>query len=269
MKQIRFDAAVEDGLHVYRYVPGTGLPVEQHWPGLHEEWPDAPTPWTEYAVNNNNTEEIAVYVGLIWRLTDGLARYGVATYYRDAAADILGQQPTLVDWEYEVDAAVLEPASRDHGFVPGRSCVTNRSAPIAWQSEDAAQAGVFSITTPRDLVGLLQATLPDASAEVTVFGIEPGPDRFAALKQSLSGPARPSLASVLRPGDMFVDLAVGVDLDYYDSITVAAHADRAAHLQYLADDYGRRVAEYEAKADGLPDIPAFLAAAWDLTGIGA
>jgi hypothetical protein len=224
---------------------------------------------TEYAVNNSNTEEIAVYLGLLWRMTDGLTRYGVAAYHRDAAAGILGQQPTLVDWEYEVDAAVLEPASRDHGFVPGRSCVPIRPAPTAWQSEHAAQAGVFSLTTPRDLVGLLRATLRDASAEVTVFGVEPGPERFTALTHSLSGRARPTLADVLRPGDVFADLTVGVDLGYYDSITIATHTDRAAHLHHLAADYGRRVSVYEAKADALPDIPAFLAATRDLTGFDA
>ena len=269
VKQIRFDAIVEDGLNVYRYSPGIDLPVEQHWPGLYRGWYDGLTPWTEYAVNDNNTEEIAVYLGLLWRVTDGLARYGIATYYRDAAAEILGQEPTLIDWEYEVDAEVLDPARRDRGFVPGRACVPIHPAPTVWQSEHAAQAGVFSIASPRDLVGLFQATLLDASAEVTVFGVEPGPDRFTALMQSLRGTARPSLASVLRPGDVFVDLTVGVDLGCYDSITIAAHADRAAHLQHLADDYGRRVAEYEAKADTLPDITAFLDAARSLTGIDA
>ena len=82
MKQIRFDAAVENGVNVYRYLPGDDVPVEAHWAGLYQQWREEPTPWTECAVNNNNTEEIAVYLGLIWRMTDGLARYGIATYYR-------------------------------------------------------------------------------------------------------------------------------------------------------------------------------------------
>ena len=33
-------------------------------------------PWTEYAVNNNNCEEVAIYLGLIWRLTEGLIPFG-------------------------------------------------------------------------------------------------------------------------------------------------------------------------------------------------
>lgn len=270
MKQIRFGGTVENGLNVYRYLPGADLPVEMHWAGLYQEWPEAtPTPWTEYAVNNNNTEEIAVYLGLTWRVTDGLARYGIATYYRDQAAATLHQEPMLIDWEYEVAAEELDPGRRDHGFVPGRSCVPIRPAPTGWQSEHAAQAGMFSITEPRDLVGLLQATLLDASAEVIIFGVEPGPDRLTALARSLSGPIRPSLAAVLRSGDVFIDLTVGVDLGYYDSIMIASHADLTARLRHLADDYDQRIADYEAMVVGLPGIPAFIAAMPGLTGIGA
>jgi hypothetical protein len=91
VKQIRFDTAVENGVNVYRYLPGADVPVEVHWGGLHQEWPEEPTPWTEYAVSNDKTEEIAVYLGLIWRVTAGLDRYGIATYYRDEAASIRNQ----------------------------------------------------------------------------------------------------------------------------------------------------------------------------------
>lgn len=267
VKPIRFDAAVENGLNVYRCLPGVDLPVEIHWPGLYQEWAQGPTPWTEYAINNNNTEEIAVYLGLIWRATDGLARYGIAAYYRDEAAAVLHQEPMLIDWEYEVEAEELDPVRRDHGFVPGRSCVPIRPAPTDWQSEHAAKAGMFNINEPQDLVGLMRVTLTDASAEVIVFGVEPGLDRVTALARSLSGATTPSLAAVLRSGDVFIDLTIGVDLGYYDSITVASHADLTARLRHLADDYDQRIANYEAKVGGLQDIPAFLAAMPDLTGI--
>ena len=226
-------------------------------------------PWTEYAVNNNNTEEIAVYLGLIWRVTDGLARCGIPAYYRDEAAAILHQEPMLIDWEYHVASGELDPRRRDHGFVPGRSCVPIRPAPTGWQSEHAAQAGMFSITELRHLTGLLRATLLDASAEVVLFAVEPGPDRLTALMRSLSGAIRPSLATVLRPGDVFIDLTVGVDLGYYDSVTVASHEGLTARLRHLAEDYDQRIADYEAKGGGLPGIPAFLAAMPGLTGMDA
>jgi hypothetical protein len=269
VKQIRFDAAVENGVNVYRYLAGDDVPVEAHWAGLYQEWPEGPTPWTEYAVNNNNTEEIAVYLGLVWRMTAGLARYGIATYFRDEASVRLHQEPRLIDWEYEVDAKEPDPGRRDHGFVPARSCVPIRPAPTLWQSEHAAQAGMFSIAEPRDLVELLRAIVFDASAEVVIFGVEPGPDRLTTLTRSLSGTTRPSLAAVLRPKDVFIDLTVGVDLGYSDSITIASYSDLTVRLRHLADDYDQRIADYEAKIGGLLGIPAFLAAMQDLTGMGA
>jgi hypothetical protein len=63
-----------------------------------------------------------------------LARFGVATYYRDEAAAILHQEPMLIDWEYGVGAEEMDPGRRDHGFVPGRSCIPFRPAPTRWQS---------------------------------------------------------------------------------------------------------------------------------------
>jgi hypothetical protein len=100
VKQIRFDAAVENGVNVYRYLPGGDVPVEAHWAGLYQEWPEGPTPWTEYAITNDNTEEIAVYLGLVWRMTAGLACYGIAMYFRDEASVTLHQEPRFIDWEY-------------------------------------------------------------------------------------------------------------------------------------------------------------------------
>lgn len=119
VKQIRFDGTVENGVNVYRYLLGADPPVDTHWAGLYQTWREGPTPWTEYAVNNNNTKEIAVYLGLTWRATEGLARYGIAAYYRDKAAAILRQERVLTDWEYHVAADEPDPARRDRGFVPG------------------------------------------------------------------------------------------------------------------------------------------------------
>jgi hypothetical protein len=37
VKQIRFDAAVENGGNVYRFMPGEDVPVEAHWAGLYQQ----------------------------------------------------------------------------------------------------------------------------------------------------------------------------------------------------------------------------------------
>jgi len=73
VRPLRFQTSQTRGINVYRYLPGTLTAVTRNWPGLFQDWPPEPTPFTEYAVNNNNMEEVAVYIGLAWRLTAGLA----------------------------------------------------------------------------------------------------------------------------------------------------------------------------------------------------
>jgi hypothetical protein len=123
-RPIEFESWVEGGLHTYRYTSREGGPFERNWSGLFEEWPEhGPTPWTEYAVNNNNCEEVAVYLGLIWRLTEGLVPYGVPRYHRDDAAYAAGAPFAMVSWEYEVGDGERGDVGEIAGFVPARSSV--------------------------------------------------------------------------------------------------------------------------------------------------
>jgi len=260
---LHFQHSKERDINVYRYLPGTRTAVTRHWPGLFQEWPPGPTPFTEYAVNNNNMEEVAVYTGLVWRLTAGLARYAIPTYYREEAAQALGREPVLVDWEYDIEAD--DPhAVGDNGFVPGRSTADSRR-PDARHAVD--RAGLFDLSAPRDLVRLLHAVLSDASSEVTLFAVAPGPARLKELVASLSGSSRPSLPSVIRDAEVFVDLTIGIDVDYYDAVSVASHADLQPRLDALAIDFARRIEAFEGCVDNLTDVGAFLRAIPELSGI--
>ncbi|MFE6553023.1 hypothetical protein ACFVHS_32160 [Streptomyces sp. NPDC057746] len=262
MYPLHFQASQTQGLNVYRYLPGREAAVTQHWPGLFQEWPPGPTPFTEYAVNNN-MEEMAVYLGLAWRLTAGLSRYAIPAYYRDDAEEALDREPVLVDWEYEIEAE--DPHTvRDNGFVPGRS-TADRRKPDSWGNTD--RAGLFKLSTPRDLVRLLHAVLLDATSEINLFGIAPGSDRRTELVASLSGSERPSLRSVLREADVFVDLTIGSDVGYFDAITVASPADLRLRIDTLAIDFAQRIEAYKSRLDNLPDMRAFLRAVRELAGI--
>ncbi|WP_327323136.1 hypothetical protein OG735_11985 [Streptomyces sp. NBC_01210] len=267
MLPLHFESVHANGVNLYHYLPGEQPALTRHWPGLFQDWPEGPTPFTEYAVNNNNMEEVAIYVGLTWRLTEGLARYAIPTYYRDDAERHLEQEPVLVDWEYEVDAEELKVASRNKGFVPGRSTHGFRPGLASWCPGNAERAGLFHLATPRDLVRMLHAVLLDASSEITVFAVEPGPDRHAALVSALRGPNRPSLSDVITRTDVFVDLTIGSDIDCFDSIMVASHADLRSRIDTLAADYGHRITAYENRAAGLPNTGAFLHAMPALSGI--
>lgn len=267
MHPIRFEAAPCDGMDAFHYLPGDDVAVSRHWPGLFEHWPEGKTPFSEWAVNNDNMEEVAVYVGLVWRLTAGLARYAIPAYYRDEAARMLGREPVLVDWEYDVDAERLTAAARDNGFVPGRSAVTIRPRPTVWQVANAARAGLFALASPRDLVAALRALLLDASSEITVFAVSPGAERFERLTTALRGPVRPTLGDVLGDDGIFVDLTIGSDLGYSDSVTVASRTDMRSALTDLAADCTKHVESYEHQVDELRSIPDFLRVMPALAGV--
>ncbi|WP_328905786.1 hypothetical protein OG230_24015 [Streptomyces sp. NBC_00234] len=267
MQPLTFEHVRTSGVNVHRYLPGEQPSVTRHWPGLFQGWPEGPTPFSEYAVNNNNMEEVAVYVGLLWRFTRGLTRYAIPAYYRDDAERFLAQKPALVDWEYEVDAEEPTFASRDKGFVPACSTHGFRPGLDSWRVEDAQRAGLFRLNTPRDLIRMLHAVLLDASSEITVFAVEPGPDRHASLVSALRGAERPSLPSVIAGREILVDLTIGSDVGQYDSIMVASHADIRPLVQDLAEDYGRRTTAYENGVDSLRGTDAFLQAMAALSGI--
>ncbi|MFJ5774590.1 hypothetical protein [Streptomyces sp. NPDC093094] len=267
MHPIRFEAVQRHGVHVFHHLPGDDVPVSRHWPGLSEEWPEGRTPFSEWAVNNNNTEEVAVYVGLVWRLTAGLARYAIPAYYRDDAARTLGREPVLVDWEYDVDAERLTAESRDNGFVPGRSALTLRPPPTAWEVENAGRAGLFPLATPRDLVSALHAVIFDASSEITVFAVPPGAERFERLTAALRGPVRPVLGDVLGDDGIFLDLTIGSDAGNHDSVVVASCTDLRGPLTALAADCAQRIESYEQRLHELRDVTDFLRMMPELAGV--
>ncbi|HEX6346605.1 hypothetical protein [Umezawaea sp.] len=262
---ICFETDQLTGLHRFAYLPGEDLPLDDPWPGLFDEWTDNGvllnrTPMTEYAVNNVNCEEVAVYLGLLWRLTEGGNRFAIPAYYRDEATRLTGQDPAFVDWEYNVEATAPDVVARDQGFVPARACVPFRPEPTPWQLEHAARAGLFALTSPTDLIAMLRATIGDATAEVTVFAVQDHERLLAGLRS----PDRPSLADLLQPGDVFADLTIGVDEPYSDSLIVVAHEDLTPRVTEVVLHAERRIAEYEPA--GLADMSAFLDAMGRLSG---
>ncbi|RKE02895.1 hypothetical protein [Streptomyces sp. TLI_171] len=262
MHPIRFDDSTSDGVRLFHYLPGDDRAVTRHWPGLCQHWPEEETPFTEWAVNNCNTEEVAVYTGLAWRLTAGLDRYAIPTYYRDEAEHLLKQKPVMVSWEYEVDATAPTAAARNKGSVPGRT-----AKPFGAEPDDARRAGLFRLSTPRDLVSALQAVIFDAWSETTVFAVAPGPERLQRLVSALSGPTPPTLADVLEEEGVLVDLTIGSDFDYYNSITVASRADLRHRINDLTADCARRISVYEQRAGDLASVPDFLRAMPELAGV--
>ncbi|WP_354697209.1 hypothetical protein DSM112329_02837 [Paraconexibacter sp. AEG42_29] len=258
MRPLVFHHTTRGALHRYAHVPGSDVVVEEsNWAVLCGDWPDDDrTPYMRHAVNNNNTEEVAVYLGLIWRLTQGRARHAIPCYYRDDATRILGEGCLFVAWEYEVDAEDVDSNSRDRGFIPARSAVPIRPEPTAFEWEHRAQAGLFRVDTYDDLVGVTRATLGDASAEISVFATAGG--LRDDLVDALRAPRAPDLEDLLSEGDLFADLTIGVDIGNYDSLIIYSRDDITEQLAQLAQEYETAIDAYEARVPTVTTVESML-----------
>jgi hypothetical protein len=99
-----------------------------------------------------------------------------------------------------------------------RACVPDAPAPSDWQKLHRNKAGLFRAQTFSELARLHEATLYDASSEISIFCLKA--DRHADLLAFLTGPGRPDLSKFLLDGELFIDIVLGIDLGYWDSILI-------------------------------------------------
>jgi len=111
------------------------------------------------------------------------------------------------------------------------------------------QAGLFRIDSFERLVLLQRATLGDAASEISLFCIPS--ERKTALLHFLNSDQCPILADFLKPGELFVDIGVGVDRGYYDSILIKSVTDIEDRLQNLVKQYTQAITDYEGNVSNL------------------
>jgi hypothetical protein len=242
----QFEVSVNQGLHTYLYVAGDNPIVTKNWPGIIEEWLTTTTPFSEFNVNNNNAEEMSVYLGFVWQLCEEKPSYAIPNYYRDEAKQLTGLDFDLVKWEYEIEAD--QPGlAVDRGFIHATACTHILSSD--WESKHKDQAGLFRIDSFERLVLLQRATLGDAASEISLFCIPS--ERKTALLHFLNSDQCPILADFLKPGELFVDIGVGVDRGYYDSILIKSVTDIEDRLQNLVQQYTQAITDYEGNVSNL------------------
>jgi hypothetical protein len=83
----------------------------------------------------------------------------------------------------------------------------------------------------------------------------------------LSGEQRPELHELLRPDEIFVDITIGVDLGYHDSIMIASAEDHRPALQELVADLERRIETYEERVPRIETMEQFLSVLGESLGI--
>ncbi len=257
-RTFEFESWVENDLYTYRYVSRDRRIVEQNWPGLFGEWPETgATPYTEYAVNNNNCEELAIYLGLIWRMTAGRMLYGVPRYDRDHAMYAAGAPFALVRWEYDVENEAGSELGAIRGYVPARSSVRLFPPPTPWEVEHAGHAGFFELPVFTIFRDVLKALLSDASAELNLYALTPEHARAMKVADALQAGERPHLPSVLESGEMLIDLSIGVDMGYEDVIVIQSPNDLNERLEALTHEYLIAIAAYEQDVENISSVDDF------------
>jgi hypothetical protein len=292
-RPFRFERWVEDGVYTYRHIANEGPVVEKNWPGLFAEWPDyGPTPRTGLGVGSDNCEEVAVYLGLIWRLTRRLALYGVPRFHRDAGMTRVGAPYALIDWEYDVENEDGPGLGTINGFVPARSSVRLWPPPGPWEREHENKAGFFELAVFDVLRDVLMGLMSGARAELNLYALSNADyeEAFAAFKESgslaatdlreafealrgyeppvlpgvvatlgaLQGPEPPHLSSLLGPDEMLIDLSLGIDIGYADVIVIHSTTDLSERLDPLVQEYEAAIASYERDVQEIKSIPEFV-----------
>jgi len=248
---------------------GRGV-VEQHWPGLDEQrissGDDDRNPFLRFAVNSNNQEEVAVYLGLAWALTAGTERYAIPTWSRDDVARRLRRDDfDLVRWEYGIVPEESSWRERVRGFVTPANPLPLRPPPTEWQQEHHGEAGLFRVTDLPDLTHLAAVTLSDAWGDLNIFGMA-APADHKRLIDGLRATVPPAVGELLGPGDVFMVVTVGVDLGFFDSVYAVGAGDRRRDWSRLIESFRSRVEAYEATVDSVLSVEQLFAALTWLRG---
>lgn len=225
--------------------------VDRHWPGLYEPWEVEPeeNPFIRFGVNNSNQEEMAVYQGFAWAITEDRLRLAVLHYEGHLVETWFGRSPdSWLRWEYFVDSESPDLAHREEGF---------RKA-LSHGPSHASGAAAYRIESRDELRDLVVASLSDAWGELTLFGFE-NEERLADALNRLDEQAKPNLEALLDGGDRMVHLAFGVDLGHYDSIVVAGR-DASDPVAKVSDRFTRAADAYERHLPNVGSMPQFLAA---------
>jgi hypothetical protein len=207
------------------------------------------TPFNQYCINNVNREEVAIYLGLIWRLSGYFTKYGIPGYYRETTAEILSKKFDNVLWEYKVEN---EDLFKDMGFESAES----------WQGDPGRVvdgAGLFEVGSFHDLVLMQNSVQRDASSNLNLFCLK-SPQRKNDLIRTLNDKEKPDLNRILQNEEIFINLAVGSDPGYCDALLIKSKQDIEKQLNKILEEYKTSISNYEKSVGKIKTLDQFLAA---------
>ncbi|MCG2784710.1 MAG: hypothetical protein L6461_06355 [Anaerolineae bacterium] len=262
--KIKFQERISK-LHTYSCIFGEKTIVHADWLPLILDWEPRLNPESD-TFGDEHREEAALYLGFAWNLSQGLDHFVTPIYYRDDAAKRTQLPFDFINWEYRVDIDHLsmfksmmrfingrallflfnlltKDLIADKGFIPARNCVQVSPPPSVWQEQHRHEAGLFHIQTLTELGKLHQALLADATSEINIFCLKPG--RSMDLLSFLTAPTKPDLSKFLKEGEIFIDIVLGIDMGYRDSILIKSSQDIGSKIRSLSLQYEQAVSEYE------------------------
>ena len=267
MKRLLVEYWQHNALHWARYVSGDQMGIRKHWAGLSDidqleaiEFAH----WSRFAVNNNNCEEVAVYLRIAWALLAGREVLGNAFFYARDAASLLDQTGESVLWQFETDAEGPPGHVAIKGFTLARTGVPISPPPTADEASLRDRTLLFRIRTFGDLSSLLRSTLGDASGEISMFGSTP--EHAAKVVSLLRQDQEPTLDTLLEPADVFVDLGVGVDFGTNDYILMASKSPLEPILAPILHEAEEAITAYEQRINVYADAEQFLRLLGTLSG---
>ncbi len=246
---LAFVSSFRDEVPIYRFVTSCGEGViNQHWPGLYRSWDIDPaaSPFRRFGVNNNNGEEVVVYQGLAWALTEAPFRLAILAGNGHLLRTWFGRSPDWWSrWRFFANPEQVDLSDRDEGFRPSRQVAS-------WPQGD----GVYRVESREALRELVVASLSDAWGDLTILGFASETQLNRAL-ETLGGETQPQLDDLLADGATMVHLVIGVDLGYHDSVFVAG-GGLEGRVDEVAASYRRAAAAYERSLPSITSMEEFM-----------
>lgn len=260
-RRVQLDTSVHDGVrryvysHRWRDVDG-GL-FERRWRGVADDWTEpGRTAWNEYAVNPTWREDVAVYLGLIWRLSAPLMLYAVPRFHREAGMRAVGEPYALINWEHEIEHERPRDQISTH-FAPAASSPGRGREGTPWGQEAKDRAGLFEIVTFGQLRDLLKALWDHGpTSSVNIYAI-PGESRARQLAQSLQQPACPTLSECLGRREMLIDLQLSNEYGEADVLAIHSTTGLDPVLHDLLAEYEAAITRYEAEVEDIEGATEF------------
>jgi hypothetical protein len=254
--KLHFNYSREGALYVYHYLnTGKEKLIQRAFPDKIDQdwWKNWDyRPHNLYNVSGNSPAQNAVYMAIAWKLTSGFHQLGIPHWTRDDSSEEIRKAFDFIKWEYSAADQKRAWVIKNPGFIRASSS----AGPVKlgkktvfldkWKFQRRRLAGLFKLNSFQEFIGIQKPSLTQAYSEMNYFGIS-DEGRLPKIIKTLNSVFRPKLAQVLGSTDIFIDVYVGLDLGYPDSILIKSMTDIGPRVDALTKEYQLSIGRYETR----------------------